>query len=102
MDFKIPLGPKSGIKSRLNYPAVHISFNDAKAYCKWAGKRLPTETEWEYAARQPHVGLTKAMKPYPWGDEVPSSGSFSNLNPTPSTDPYAGSHPSPNLTLGAE
>ena len=81
--WRYPLGPKSGIKSRLNYPAVHISFNDAKAYCKWAGKRLPTETEWEYAARQPYVGLTKAMKPYPWGDEVPTDEdrSYPNLNP---------------------
>ena len=67
--WKQPEGPGSGISDRMDHPVVHVSWNDAVAYCKWADKRLPTEAEWEYAARG---GLKQKM--FPWGDELTPDG----------------------------
>jgi formylglycine-generating enzyme len=94
-DWAHPEGPQSAIEDRADHPVVHVSWNDAVAFCAWADARLPTEAEWEYAARGGRVRCR-----FPWGDELEPGGEhrmnvFQGVFPADNSleDGYAGTAP---------
>jgi len=94
-DRRHPEGPHSDLEGRGRHPVVHVSWNDATAFCAWSGTRLPTEAEWEFAARG---GLVRGR--FPWGGELEPGGThrmnvFQGRFPAENTcaDGYAGTAP---------
>jgi serine/threonine-protein kinase len=99
-NWRHPRGPDSSIESKMDHPVVLVSWNDADAYCRWAGKHLPSEAQWEKAARGPSTGSGRGRR-YAWGDEFDSAKANTKESERGDTAPVGSFSPQGDSPYGA-